>query len=225
MCFYNEGRSFVGIATAHHVIAHAERWQEPIRISNYQTKTSILLKESDRVIWSGEEKDSAVILGSVGDLQLPEEPIALFPTDIRLPIGAEVGWLGYPAIAEHTCCFFSGNVSAVWDIRNAYLIDGVAINGVSGEPVIYSADASGNSVQIVGAITAYRANRATGETLPGLSLAQDVSHFQAMLSHVRTLDEANRRKESAKAEAEATKAAEEKPKSQPPESAAAAAAE
>jgi hypothetical protein len=207
LCFYNEGRNFCGIATAHHVIAHAERWQEPIRISNYQTKTSRLLKEPDRVIWSGEEKDSAVILFSVSDeLQLPEEPIALFPTDTRLPIGVEVGWLGYPAIAEYTLCFFSGNVSAVWEFRNAYLIDGVAINGVSGGPVIYCGEPSGEGVQIVGATSAYRANRATGEALPGLSIAQDISHFQAMLSHVRTLDEANRQKKAAETEAAKTDA-------------------
>jgi hypothetical protein len=224
LCFYNEDGSFCGIATAHHVIAHAERWQEPIRISNYQTKTSILLKESDRVIWSGEEKDSAVILFSVsGDLKLPEEPIALFPTDTRLSIGVEVGWLGYPAIAEYTLCFFSGNVSAVWEFRNAYLIDGVAINGVSGGPVIYSADPSGEGVQIVGATSAYRANRATGEALPGLSIAQDISHFQAMLIHVRTLDEANRQKAKVKAEAEAAKTdaptpVESQPSDQTPES-------
>jgi hypothetical protein len=88
-----------------------------------------------------------------------------------LPIGAEVGWLGFPAIAQYTLCFFSGNVSAWQEWRNAYLIDGVAINGVSGGPVIYSTPTDG--VQIVGCISAYRANRATGEALPGLSIAQD----------------------------------------------------
>jgi hypothetical protein len=135
----------------------------------------------------------------IGDLQLPEHPIPLWPTDNRLPIGVEVGWLGYPAIAEYTLCFFSGNVSASQDWRNAHLIDGVAINGVSGGPVIYSADATAENVQIVGSITAYRANRATGEVLPGLSIAQDVSHFQAMASHIRSLDEANRQKAAAEA--------------------------
>jgi hypothetical protein len=194
LCFYNEDRSFCGIATACHVIAHAEKWQEPIRITNFDGSLNTLLKEPDRVIWSDAEKDSAVILFSVRELQLPQEPIPLFPTDSRLPIGVEVGWLGYPAIAEYTLCFFSGNVSAVWNFRNAYLIDGVAINGVSGGPVIYSPDATGDNVQIVGAIAAYRANRATGEALPGLSIAQDVAHFQAMLSHVRTLEEAERQR-------------------------------
>jgi hypothetical protein len=99
-----------------------------------------------------------------------------------------------PLLQSIPSVFFSGNVSAVWNFRNAYLIDGVAINGVSGGPVVYSPDASGDNVQIVGAISAYRANRATGEALPGLSIAQDVAHFQAMLSHVRTLEEAEHRR-------------------------------
>lgn len=198
LCLYNEDRTFCGIATAHHVIAHAEKWQEPVRILNYESRSNALLKETDRVIWSDEDKDSAVILFSAGHLQLPEEPIALFPTDSRLGIGVEVGWMGYPAIAEHTMCFFAGNISADWSFRNAYLLDGVAINGVSGGPVIYSADATANNLRIVGTITAYRANRATGEVLPGVSIAQDVSHFDAMVRHLRTLEEANRQKAAVK---------------------------
>jgi len=160
------------------------------------------------VIWVDKTKDSAVILVSTGQLNFPEIPIQLLPTDRRLPIGREVGWLGYPAIAPYTLCFFSGNVSAFEDWRNAYLIDGVAINGVSGGPVIYSDPTDG--VQIVGSISAYRANRATGEVLPGLSIAQDVSHFQAIAATVRTIDEANRQREALKAE-------QQQPPQQPPQ--------
>jgi hypothetical protein len=199
LCFYNDSHDICGIATAHHVIDHADRWLEPLRISHHTSDTTAFVRENDRVMWNNINKDSSVIVMRIGDLQLPEHPIPLWPTDNRLPIGVEVGWLGYPAIAEYTLCFFSGNVSASQDWRNAHLIDGVAINGVSGGPVIYSADATAENVQIVGSITAYRANRATGEVLPGLSIAQDVSHFQAMASHIRSLDEANRQKAAAEA--------------------------
>jgi hypothetical protein len=114
-----------------------------------------------------------------------------------LPIGVEVGWIGYPAVSRHTQCFFSGNVSAFQEFRHAYLIDGVAINGVSGGPVLYSTPTDG--VQIVGSITAYIANRATGEALPCLSVAQDVSHLHNIAIHVRSIDDA-KKKQAAEAE-------------------------
>jgi hypothetical protein len=72
---------------------------------------------------------------------------------------------------------------------HAYLIDGVAINGVSGGPVFYH---TGSEVQIVGVISAYVANRATGDTLPGLSIAQDVAHFHSVDLRVKSLDEMQR---------------------------------
>jgi hypothetical protein len=90
-------------------------------------------------------------------------------------------------------CFFSGIISARQDFRKAYLIDGVAINGVSGGPVIYSTETEG--IQFVGTVNAYKANRVTGEALPGLLIAQDVSHFHGVLNFVRSIDEANKNKQ------------------------------
>src|SRR5690349_8967608 len=97
LCFYNEQRNLCGIATAHHVVEHADRWQQPIRITHYGTDTTAaFLKESDRVIWVDWKRDSAVMLISTGQLGFPEDPIPLLPTERHLPIGVEVGWLGYP---------------------------------------------------------------------------------------------------------------------------------
>jgi hypothetical protein len=194
LCFYNEEKTICGIATAHHVVEHADDWLEPIRVMHLSSGTTRFLKENDRAIWTERSKDSAVIVMYVEDFKLPDKTVPLLPTDRRLPIGVEVGWLGYPAIAEYTLCFFSGNISAWQDWRNAYLVDGVAINGVSGGPVIVSSNTDG--VQIVGSITAYRANRASGEALPGLSVAQDISHFQESASRMRTIDEAEKQKKA-----------------------------
>jgi hypothetical protein len=94
---------------------------------------------------------------------------------------------------SNTLCFFSGNISA--RIQKAYLIDGVAINGVSGGPVIYSATA--NTIQIVGDVSAYRPNRATGEALPGLLVARDLTHFHSVTMYIQSVDEANKKKEEA----------------------------
>jgi hypothetical protein len=112
-----------------------------------------------------------------------------------LPIGVEVGWLGFPAIVSNTLSFFSGNISARQENRSAYLIDGVAINGVSGGPVLYSTPTEG--VQIVGIISAYMANRNRGDALPGLSFAQDVSHFHGVTGQIRSIDEARKKQQQA----------------------------
>lgn len=128
-----------------------------------------------------------------GELQLPEWPITLLPMDQPCAIGIDIGWLGFPAIEPDTLCFFAGTVSARQAHRKAYLIDGVAINGVSGGPVFHCP--ASDEVQIIGCVTAYHANRVTGETLPGLLRAQDVSHFHGVTGWVRDIDEANAKKQ------------------------------
>lgn len=131
-----------------------------------------------------------MILFPHSELKLPEDVIPLLPSDRPLGIGAEVGWLGYPYMAASTLCFFSGNISARND--RSYFIDGVAINGVSGGPVIYSTEAEG--VQIVGIVSAYHANQATGGTLPGLLISQDVSHFHDVNKFIKSIDDAEAQK-------------------------------
>jgi hypothetical protein len=190
LCFYNEDRSFCGIATALHVVAEADKWQQPIRIHNYNFKKTKLLKEAERIIFTDDDTDSAMITLNPAELEFPESLIQLRPKDAVISIGNEVGWIGYPGIYEWTLCFFSGCISA--NRKNSYLIDGVAINGVSGGPVLYSSGADG--VQIVGTVSAYRANRQFGDALPGLLIAQDVSHFHSVIQVFRNLDEARKKK-------------------------------
>jgi hypothetical protein len=209
-CFYNVTKAYVAIATAYHVVEHAHQWREPIRIHHPGSDVAFF-KEGERFIFSDAARDSAVILIDASTLKLPETLIQLRPIEDPLPIGAEVGWLGYPAVT-HTLCFFSGNVSAI--DRFAYLIDGVAINGVSGGPVVFSHATEG--VQIVGSISAYIANRATGEALPGLSVAQDVSHFHDTAAQIKSIDEAAKKQaEAAAAAAEAARASSPAPSSEP----------
>ena len=208
LCLYTDQNMFCGIATAYHVVAHADDWQQPIRIHHQASRTTALLKEDRRFIFS--DRDSALILVNPGHFKLPEQLIPLFPLDTILPIGAEVGWIGYPAVRRYSQCFFSGMVSAFDNSRHAYLIDGVAINGVSGGPVIYSAGP--DTIQIIGSVSAYIANRATGEALPGLSVAQDVSHLHEIAKQIKTMDEA---RQAQAAESERQKQAEAKESTAP----------
>ncbi|MBK5275338.1 MAG: hypothetical protein JJE30_09845 [Desulfuromonadales bacterium] len=192
LCAYNDDYSWCGIATALHVVSNADEWQQPIKIHNHNFSKTAFLPVDQRVIFTEYKTDSAMIFIKSSELELPDSLIPLRPIDTRINIGAEVGWLGFPAIEPYTLCFFAGNVSARRDDLKSYLIDGVAINGVSGGPVIYNTATDG--VQIVGVMTAYRANRAHGDSLPGLSIAQDVSHSHDVIQQVRSFDDANRKK-------------------------------
>jgi len=198
LSLYNEDKSWCGIATAAHVVGDADEWQKPIKIIHHESGEVKFLQSEHRVIYLDWKTDSAVILFFKGDFKLPEIPITLFPVDTPLGIGVEVGWLGFPNIEANTLCFFSGNVSARQEFRNAYLIDGVSINGISGGPVLHMTKTEG--VQVIGIVSAYRANRATGEALPGLLIAQDVSHFHNVLQHVKSIDEANKKKRELEAQ-------------------------
>lgn len=194
LCLHNADKSFVGIATAHHVIDRAHSWFQPIRLTQYPSGKSVVLQPGkSRTIWVSPGSDSAMLFmhkGNFAGLDLPDTVIPLLPTGQRLPIGVEVGWLGYPALgsSSNTVCFFTGTVSAWQEPQQAYLIDGVAINGCSGGPVVCASKTDG--VQIVGAVSAYIVNRSTGESLPGLAVAQDVSFFLATASHVKSVDDA-----------------------------------
>jgi hypothetical protein len=189
LAFYNSEGTWCGIATAAHVVGHADSWQQPIKIVT-DTGTRFL-SNTERVIFLDHATDSAIVLFLKGDLELPQIPIALIPVGQRVSIGAELGWVGYPTMAADTLCFFAGTVSARVVDKKFYLIDGVAINGVSGGPVFHF---SASGVQVIGCMVAYHPNLATGAALPGLSRAQDVSHFHGVSEHVRSLDEARARK-------------------------------
>jgi hypothetical protein len=203
LCLYNEAKKWCGVATALHVVNDADDWQQPIRIRHLPS-SEIFLKESQRVIFPDWKTDSAIILFEKPEKSaLPEDLIGLQPLEKPLDIGFEVGWLGFPYIEPFTLCFFSGCISARREDRKAYLIDGVSINGVSGGPVFYSTSTEG--VKIVGIVSAYQANRATGTTLPGLLIAQDVSHFHDVIKHIKSIDEARKKKQELKEEEKSDK--------------------
>jgi len=198
---YNENRAVTAIATAHHVVEHANKWLQPIRLHNAASQETVVLKENQRVIWPNKDRriDSAAILvptGIVESLKFPEKPIGFIPPGKHLKVGNEVGWFGFPSIGPDTLCFFAGRISAWQKTGSEYLIDGVAINGVSGGPIFHR---RGAGVIIIGAITAYMPNRLTAATLPGLSIAQDVSHFQEILNEINSWDEAERKKKEQEA--------------------------
>ena len=98
--------------------------------------------------------------------------------------------MGYPAMHQSNACFFSGRISHYDEPRKRYLVDGVAINGVSGGPTFRNFSDKPDFPELIGIVSAYIANRATGETLPGLAVIQDVSQFYDIAQRFKNLDEA-----------------------------------
>lgn len=179
--------SICTVATAAHVVDNAHYWDEPIRLHHYLSGESILLRTGNRAIFLKEEVDTAAVLFDASSLELPDVPLDLTPEQKHLKPGYEIGWLGFPAFASSNLCFFSGRVSAWLEDRRSYLADGVAINGVSGGPAF---NVLGDILTVIGVVSAYIPNRATGETLPGLCEIRDVGQYQELAKQFESLEQA-----------------------------------
>ena len=177
----------IAIATAAHVIDHAQYWEQPIRVEHFESGKSLLLRHSDRAVFLEADRDTAAIVFGNSELPFPDFLIELGPEDKFLKVGCELGWAGFPAVSNSNLCFFSGRVSAQRQHEHAYLVDGVAINGVSGGPAFFNGD---GKLSLVGVVSAYIPNRATGTVLPGLSIIRDVSQFHNTAKTFKSLDEA-----------------------------------
>src|SRR5215467_14470699 len=77
LAFYNHDKTWCGVATAAHVLSHADEWKEPIRIRHEGSAETRFLKDDERVILLDRRNDSAVVLFVKGKLELPESPIPL----------------------------------------------------------------------------------------------------------------------------------------------------
>ena len=169
------------IATARHVIDHASKWESPVRVYPYQQdKSSIYRSGEYATLFNPQLRDLAVLLIPKASIEFESDPPNILPSDRFLPPGYNVGWLGYPFPTEFGLNFFSGRISGSTSTfgkpDHQYLVDGVAINGVSGGPLVIVGD--NHEIQIAGLITAYFSNRATGEVLPGLAIAEDSSSLR-----------------------------------------------
>jgi len=202
-----------GIATSYHVIEHEYTWEEPIKIQHFSTGKQVLLKTpDDRFIFPYPDEDLAFILFPKGDLILPTKTLEMIRSEKHVRKGVQMGWCGFPNIASTTLCFFTGHVSAFLESSGAYLVDGVAINGVSGGPAF---TVRKNTPRLCGVVAAYIANRATGETLPGVCLIRDVAPYQETLSNLKSIEEAEKQAKSESLEQQQGKGPQ-KPKSEEP---------
>jgi hypothetical protein len=189
---YNSDKVFAAIATAAHVVEYANDWKLPIKIRHHESGKEIFLLEAERYIDLDRRRDSAsVILANPGFL--PDQPLQMIDSTKFQQIGVEVAWAGYPVIADPHLCLFTGTIAAFIPDDDSYLIDGVAINGVSGGPVFVSIP--NNPPELIGSVSAYISNRQRGDALPGLLRAQDVTPFHETIRTMKSLDEARAKRE------------------------------
>jgi hypothetical protein len=193
---YNNAKTLTAVATAAHVVAHADSWKQPIKLRHYASGTEVFLPENERVIFLDANRDSATIVFMSGKFPLRQEVLFASPPDVFLSIGGEVAWVGFPGLAAPNLCFFSGCVSAWVSSSDSYLIDGVAINGVSGGPVFTKGD--DDSPQLIGTVSSYISNRVQGQSLPGLLRAQDLTAQHQAVATLANLVEAKEQAETSK---------------------------
>jgi len=172
---FEKSRREIAIATACHVIKHALDWAELVKIEHAAGNTlhTYKLAPTERSIMVDEDKDIALLVFVESDEHhFPKDlPITIDGKSKDLPPGCPVAWCGFPNIAESSPCFFSGHVSATYATAGDYLVDGVVIHGVSGGPCFIH---NGEDMIVMGLVSAYYANRSTGEALPGLGLIRSV---------------------------------------------------
>lgn len=197
ICFDNE--SFIGIATANHVVKFAHTEQYPIKITHYNSQKSLWILPGCYNTVNREEADSSFIfigkhIINFSDI-ITESIIPKFlNNEDNINIGCNACWLGFPNITPNTLCIFSGIISSKVNISgNLYIIDGVSIHGVSGGPVVVLTD---NGYKVIGIVTGYQPNVVNeNNVLPGLMYSRDVSHFLNVLHEINSFEQINENKQ------------------------------
>ncbi len=177
----------LGFATAAHVLAHAHLWQQPIRIEQVATGWERLVQANERALVFDDDTDTAALVLLRDGAPLPTELLSMTPDGMVMRVGVEIGWVGYPGVspARDQLCFFSGRISAWLEAKHAYLVDGVAISGVSGGPAFF-VGSHGQPI-LLGVMSAYLPNKTTGAPLPGLSLVQHIGQLEKVVKDLREL--------------------------------------
>lgn len=184
---FGAGGGILGFATAAHVLAHAHLWQQPIRIEHVATGWERLVQFNERAMVFDDDTDTAAVVLLRDGAPFPTELLTMTPEGMNIRVGVEVGWVGYPGVtpARDQLCFFSGRISAWLDAKHAYLVDGVAISGVSGGPAFF-VGSHGQPV-LLGVMSAYLPNKTTGTPLPGLSLVQHIGQLEKVVQDLGKL--------------------------------------
>ena len=169
------------LATASHVLAASIDTAEKVQFVSAD-KRNVFNSDVDeiRVQTLGHEAHDTmlIMLKSRNPILNQADLMPMLPFKSMLARGADVGILGFPGLVEPELCFFHGYVSGYILDPPIYLIDGVAINGVSGGPVF------DDRAHIIGLVSAYIPNRIdTQTTLPGLMALVPINTIRYFMEH------------------------------------------
>jgi hypothetical protein len=166
--------ALVLLATAYHVFEDSIEWREPIKLIHHESQKIMTLADDERMVRCFPEKDLALIQFDAGGLPLSDVPPETIVHGEHYREGIQIGWCGFPSVAPRRLCFFTGHISAYVE-DDSYLVDGVAINGVSGGPAFAISDTG--APELFGVVTSYFPNRQGDEVLPGLSWVRGISPY------------------------------------------------
>ena len=187
LLFSSKAKGFCAVATAAHVVNAAHFWEEPIRLQHIASQSTELFRAADRSILLNASRDVAAIVFRRRDgLPLPEESHDLSPAINTFVLVLRSAGLDSRPYRPN-CASLRAEFLRIWSLTAGTLIDGVAINGVSGGPAFLVND---KSVALIGVVSAYVPNRATGEILPGLAVVTDVAEFHKMVHSFKNFEEA-----------------------------------
>ena len=153
-------------ATAWHVVKDIAGSDQPIFMVAADGKTVCEAKAGCYAIFplGSEVFDTALIMvRSPENIVSQSDLLPIFGPEAQMPRGMEIGLAGFPGIVGGEFCFFKGTVSGYLNRPPTYLVDSVAISGVSGGP------AFDRHARIVGLVSSYIPNQVDQyTTLPGL---------------------------------------------------------
>jgi len=183
--YIEDGPEFgAAFATAWHVLDKIVGTREKTILVSAD-RSVVLDSDSDEVhevvCWrlGTEAFDAALItVITAAPLLSESELLPMLPPEIQMARGAELGWLGFTGLAEPELCFFHGYISGYVTELPAYLVDGVAVSGVSGGP------AFDNRAHLVGLISSYIPNQINRYiTLPGLLTVVPIGVIRYWMEH------------------------------------------
>ena len=168
-------------ATAWHVVENVVNSDHPILMTATDGKTAFEAKAGYYSIFrlGPEIFDTALIYLKSGEEILSQgDLLPMLDWDLQMAKGTEIGWVGFPGIVGQPFCFFKGSVSGYLDSPPTYLVDGVAINGVSGGPAV------DNQAHIIGLVSSYIPNKVDKyTTLPGLVTIVPINAIRYWIKH------------------------------------------